>query len=128
MKSFWLALSEWSEETFGPSPQRGPRGPLKHLQKEVKEALQALDWLQSEEASLACGDPQADPQKAELKLKFELVDCLFLVFDAARRAGLSYEELREKAFEKLEINKARQWAKPTADGAVEHIREAASEK
>jgi hypothetical protein len=95
---FAAAQAEWSQATFGSDSQRGPIGPLKHLAKEVRECLE-------------------NPSD-----HMEYVDCLFLVLDASRRAGLPAQDLLEKAFEKLEINKLRQWGKPTSDDAVEHIR------
>ena len=35
--------AEWSQATFGTDAERGPIGPLKHLAKEVQEALEHLD-------------------------------------------------------------------------------------
>jgi hypothetical protein len=52
----------------------------------------------------------------------EIADCLFLVFDAARRAGMTLDVLLNFCEKKLEINKARKWSKPTTDEPVEHIR------
>ena len=59
---FWDALAEWSQATFGTDAERGAIGPLKHLEKEAREAQEALDPI-------------------------EIADCLLLVFDAARRSG-----------------------------------------
>jgi ParB family chromosome partitioning protein len=64
MDEFWNALALWSNETFGVESWRGPLGPLKHLAKEAQEAQDAPD---------------------EAKRREEIADCLFLVFDAARR-------------------------------------------
>lgn len=95
---FCEAQSEWSQATFGTDSERGPIGALKHLAKEVTEALE---------------NPSDE---------MEYVDCLFLVIDASRRAGISGQRLLGLAFEKLEINKARTWPKPTSDEPVEHVR------
>ena len=95
---FCRQQAEWSQATFGSDNERGPRGPLLHLAKEVQETL----------------DNPSD--------EMEYVDCLFLIVDASRRQGISPEKLIELAFRKLEINKARAWSKPTADEPVEHIR------
>lgn len=99
---FWAAQSEWSQATFGLDGERGPVGALKHLEKEAKEAYD-----------------ESDP----VKQKMEIVDCLFLSFDAARRSGMTPLALRRLAFEKLAINKARKWGKPTSDEPVEHVRD-----
>jgi hypothetical protein len=99
IQSFWNAQADWSQATFGTDAERGPIGPLKHLEKEAREA-------------------QAKPED-----EYEMADCLFLVFDAARRSGLTLEKLISTAERKLEINKARTWPKPTDDNPVEHVRE-----
>lgn len=98
LAEFWDAHAEWSQATFGTDAERGPAGPLKHLIKEANEAL-------------------AHPTDLE-----EYADCLFLVFDAARRAGFTFEQLREAVCVKLKVNKARTWPKPTSNEPVEHVR------
>ena len=99
--AFARAQSEWSQATFGTDQQRGPIGPLKHLEKEAREA-------------------QENPTDI-----YEFVDCLFLTLDASRRAGFSSESLLHFAWEKLTINKSRDWPKVTdMNAAVEHVREA----
>lgn len=99
LRAFWQSQAAWSEATFGTTAERGPLGPLKHLAKEVQEVI-------------------ADPTDVT-----EFADCVFLVFDAARRAGFTYDELVAAAWTKLEINKARKWQVPTkGDEAVEHDR------
>lgn len=98
--TFWPAQAEWSQATFGPDNERGPIGPLKHLAKEVAEVM-------------------ADPSDI-----MEFTDCLFLLFDSTRRAGFTFEELRDAAWKKLEINKARKWqTPPKGDEAIEHVRD-----
>lgn len=99
LADFWREQALWSQETFGSDAERGPTGPLKHLAKEVAEV-------------------QKDPTDL-----MEFVDCLFLIFDSTRRAGFEFEQLRKAAWQKLEINKARKWQKPSSpDEAVEHVR------
>ncbi len=102
---FWEKLMEWSIRTFGPRDRRGPKGPLDHLRKEALEAF-----------------AEDDPERR----KQEIADCLFLVFDAAHRAGMSYGELAQVALKKLDINKTRvwpDWRTHPADKAVEHVRD-----
>ena len=79
-------------------PSAARLGPLKHLEKEAREAQEALDPV-------------------------EIADCLFLVFDAARRRGLTLDQLLDVAEWKLEVNKMRKWNKPTSVEPVEHVRE-----
>lgn len=104
MLDFWERHGEWSEETFGPSSHRGPIGPLRHLEKEAVEA-----YLEEDNS----------------KQKEEIADCLFLVFDAARRAGMSYSQLTKACMAKLRKNKERtwpDWRNLPADMAIEHHR------
>lgn len=101
LERFWGELADWSQTTFGPDAERGPTGPLKHLAKEVQEAL-------------------ADPSDV-----FEYADMVFLVFDAARRAGFSFEHLESAVWRKLRINRERKWGPRTGDEPIEHVRDAA---
>lgn len=101
---FFEAQREWSYAIFGPREHRGPKGPLDHLRKEAKEAYD-----------------ETDPEKQ----KEEIADCLFLVFDAAHRAGMDLNDLSAQAFLKLLKNKKRtwpDWRQVPADKAVEHDR------
>ena len=99
VQKFWNEHSEWSQATFGTDAERGPVGALKHLEKEAREA-------------------QAKPTDLE-----EYADCLFLTFDAARRAGLTLDTLLNETFAKLEKNKKRRWVKPAnSDEPIEHER------
>lgn len=107
-ESFCSEQGEWSQATFGSDTERGPKGPLLHLQKEVVEALAEID----------AGNTYSP------KLDMEIVDCFFLVIDAARRNGMLPKRLLMLAEKKLEINRLRNWQKSTsADQAIEHVRE-----
>lgn len=99
MDEFWKQHSAWSQSVFGTDAERGPVGALKHLEKEAREA-------------------QAKPEDKE-----EYADCLFLTLDAARRAGMTLDELLDVAFSKLEKNKKRRWVTPAnPDEPIEHER------
>lgn len=91
----WDGISEWSQEAFGSDFERGPIGPLKHLKLEAEEAIQSG----AEE---------------------EYADCLLLVFDAARRAGFTYDHLIDVTLEKLRVCKIRTYPKPLTDEPVHH--------
>jgi hypothetical protein len=94
----WIDLSNWSQATFGSDSERGPIGPLKHLKLEADEAI-------------------AKPTDA-----VEYSDILILLFDAARRAGITHNQLIEVAQEKLQQCKGRKWNVPAADQPTEHVR------
>lgn len=95
--AFAADAGEWSQRTFGRDSERGPEGPLHHLEREVAEALAARDDVT------------------------EYADCLLLILDASRRAGFDSHALLNAAIAKLEVNKARTWGKPNAKGFVEHL-------
>lgn len=93
-------IGEWSHTTFGPIENRGPEGPLKHLVKEAEEALTAVN----------------NP--------IEYADCLIILFDAIRRAGMPLPLILQAAKYKAMVNKyLRKWPHPTNNAPVEHIRE-----
>ena len=99
LSEFWDCLAEWSQATFGNDNVRGPSGPLKHLAKEVQEAIVKPDDLE------------------------EYADLLLLVFDSCRRAGFTFEDLRQASNVKLKVNRARIWGPPSAsDEPIEHVR------
>lgn len=99
LREFWDQHAIWSQATFGSDQERGPSGPLKHLSKEVEEAL-------------------SDPTDRE-----EYADMLFLVFDSCRRAGFTYDDLLEAVNAKFIVNKGRKWGKASLTEPVEHVRE-----
>lgn len=105
--SDFLALARdhgaWSEATFGPSEMRGPVGSLRHLAREVEEAIAA----------------PFDPS--------EYADLLLLILDASRRAGLPAPHLVSAAFDKLEVCKGREWPVGETDQPVEHVRSDAAD-
>lgn len=95
--------AKWSQETFGDDATRGPVGALKHLEEEAREAVAAVE----------SGDPA--------KVREELADCLLLLLDASRRAGIKPMQLFEAGQAKMVVNKQRKWPSPTTDEPVEHI-------
>lgn len=90
--------SYWSQNTFGSDAVRGPIGALRHLKKEADEAI-------------------ANPSCAE-----EYADCMLLILDASRRAGIKVMQLLESCQAKMVKNKARSWPTPIDDTPVEHVR------
>lgn len=100
--ALWDDVAQWSTKTFGTDQERGPAGALKHITKEVQEALQKPD----------------DPK--------EYADLIILVCDASRRAGLSMEALLKTAHAKMAENKKRTWPKPVEGEPCEHVKEPAT--
>lgn len=98
LQTFWNDLSNWSQSVFGTDKERGPIGPLKHLQLETQEALESPKDIS------------------------EYADCLILIFDAARRAGFSFDELVSAVENKHKTNKLRNYPKPTTDEPSQHIK------
>lgn len=88
----------WSQATFGSDVERGPIGALLHLEREAREAAE---------------------NPADVT---EYADCLLLILDASRRAGLDPLKLIRAAQEKMKVNKSRVWPKTVGDVPTEHAR------
>lgn len=101
MTALIVDQSEWSQNTFGSDAERGPIGPLKHLEKEARECQAAVGTSE---------------------LKEELADCLIIWLDAIRRSGFNSLEMIKEAQAKMVKNRARSWPVPVANEPVEHIR------
>lgn len=113
--------SEWSQATFGTDAERGPIGGLKHLRLEADEAIDAAERLKE-----AKEQPQFNLSVAEthLELQQEMADCLILLLDASRRAGISPLDLVIAGAAKMVKNRLRTYPRPTSDAPSQHIREA----
>jgi len=102
LEGVYNEIIQWAATTFGPSSERGPIGPLKHLEKEAKEA-QESPFDESEYA-----------------------DCMILVMDCAHRAGIDLDDLIDSVIRKMEVNKSREWPDwkdSDQNEPIEHIRE-----
>lgn len=86
----------WSQKTFGTDEERGPTGALEHLKLEANECIEAPDDI------------------------VEYADCLLLLLDANRRAGFGLMELVQAAYDKLQVNKERDWIVPDGDSPTLH--------
>jgi hypothetical protein len=130
LRTFWDAQAEWSQKTFGEDRRKGPLGALKHLEKETKEARRELEDAEFyDEMSRTVDCPVGRAYYAALaaetraKALVELSDHVFLIFDATRRAGFTFDQLVKACWDKLEVNKARDWPPPRYDDEpVEHDR------
>lgn len=97
-------ITAWQKETFG---QATAFSKIEHLKEEIEElAIDiAIDGIDK---------------------RLEFADCFFLLFGAAAADGMTYQDICQAIQEKFEINKARKWGKPDANGVIEHIRDVAS--
>lgn len=84
--------AEWSQATFGNV------GPLKHLSKEALEAAE---------------------QPGDLS---EWADMQFLLWDSQRRAGITDDQITQAMFDKLAVNKQREWTEPKDGEPRLHIK------
>jgi len=103
-KDLMQEITDWQDSVF---TQATALSAVTHLQREVIELTFAI---QSEQL-------KKEGQDDIIK---ELADCFLLVVGVAHLSGI---DLEAAAIEKLEINKARVWGVPDADGVVEHVRE-----
>jgi hypothetical protein len=132
MGEFWHEQQAWSESVFGTTAERGPEGPAKHLALEVLHEI--LDMPKSAAAELVKPlrmntdlRPEANSGESwdfldRLDRLTEWADLIFLVFDACRRDGFSYDDLLAACWTKLAINKSRVWGPRTPAMPVEHVR------
>lgn len=87
--------NQWSDKAFKGQPLSGN---FAHLRREIDEL-------------------EATPTDI-----MEYADCYSLLTDIAAKNGIYLSDIHSSAMKKLEINKARKWGKPNADGSVEHIK------
>jgi predicted house-cleaning noncanonical NTP pyrophosphatase (MazG superfamily) len=87
-------IGAWAAVTF---PDYSVQGKLEHLEEEVLELMAQPDDLE------------------------EWADCFILLFDAARKKGLSHTDILSAIRAKHEKNKARKWAQST-NGVYHHIK------
>jgi NTP pyrophosphatase (non-canonical NTP hydrolase) len=95
----------WSHQTFGTPEERGPLGPLRHLQKEVVEVEKAI----TEDNSAATVE--------------EIGDCIFLISDLLDVLGVPFTVFVNELERKLEVNQNRKWGPKSKDSPVEHVRD-----
>lgn len=93
-------ISQWQKDTFG---QATSLSKIAHLAEELQELVVDLK--------------EQNPDR-----RLEFADCFFLLFGSAAADGMSYEDICNAIQEKFEINKARKWGKPNAEGVVNHIK------
>jgi hypothetical protein len=98
MDRLWCGHRAWSDASFGTPAKRGPVGALKHLSKEALEAAE-------------------NPTDVT-----EFADCLFLLWDAAHRAGFSMTEVVEAGFRKLQVLHTRHYPEVPDGEPAEHDR------
>lgn len=111
-----LIQSKWSQDIFGSDSIRGPIGPLKHLQKEVSEAIEAVNIMTDYHMLGAAQDTLKE------NLRMEFADIFLLWLDASRRAGFKIEEMMQAITQKQMINRHRIWPKSDGfDDVVEHV-------
>ena len=135
-EAFAIHQKLWSRKTFGPSDVRGPLGALDHLAKAIVGGDGGGTYSQFGSPTKSDGEATEAYRAAERfvdlptpanrdALATELADCIFLVFDAAWRAGISLTELRTAMTKKLIKNQSRpwpDWRTMDPNGAIEHDR------
>ena len=102
-------LSEWQTNTF---PNQTAVGKSYHLQKEIKELIEALELVEKE------------PTIENItKLTKEIADCQMLIMAVTLKLGFGSYDLLHFTQSKLEINKLRKWQEPDENGACQHVEE-----
>src|SRR5580692_1177232 len=97
----FLQITAWQKETF---PNATAHSKVCHLEQEIEELKECLEN----------GDMPFP------KTRLEFADCFLLLFGAAHSFRMSYDDICEAIYEKMEINKKRKWGKPDANGPNFH--------
>ena len=98
-KTQFKEIVTWQDKTFG---EATPQSKLAHLDEELIELKEAIEAGSADQY-------------------LEFADCFLLLFGAAAKAGMSYDDICEAIDSKMEINKKRKWGKPDKNGVVKHI-------
>lgn len=93
------AIVIWQDETF---PKATSLSKIEHLTQELIEVIDAINTN--------------DPGKAS-----EFADCIMLLYGAASKEGLSYDDICNAVADKFSINKLRKWGEPDKNGVVNHL-------
>jgi NTP pyrophosphatase (non-canonical NTP hydrolase) len=104
---------KWALKTFGATPMAAP---LIHLIDEVEKEL--IPELSSQPND----DRKYDIAHFE-HVREEFADCFILLFHAAKKYGLTADEILEAMRSKFEKNKKRKWGKLDENGVSFHIKE-----
>lgn len=94
-------ITTWQNKTF---PTATALSKIYHLEQEIIELKKELE---------------ADNEN---KL-FELADCFLLLFGAAAKAGMKYDDIIECIDNKMQININRKWGKPDENGIINHVKQ-----
>lgn len=93
---------EWADETF---PEGTSIGALIHAHREIDEVV---------------ADIKNNVPKKQMTQEY--VDAIFCVLDSARRESITLDDIAKEGWDKLKINKSRQW-KDNGDGSYSHIKQ-----
>lgn len=95
-------VTTWQKKTFGNATALSC---LNHLEQEIEELH--VDLIEN---------------APEENIRMEFADCFILLYGAAARQGMSYEDISAAVWKKMGINFNRKWGKPDANGVVNHIK------
>ena len=101
-KKQFAVITQWQDETF---PVASVLSKLHHLNDEIAELMQAIENGESDRA-----------------IRFEFADCFLLLFGAANKSGLTYDDIKNCIDEKMILNRSRKWGAPDANGVVKHLK------
>lgn len=110
---FVSAVQQWMQWTNDNFPRSGPKSSLIHLQEEIKEVLDAIDWIKPD---------GPNPISEEGIPLIEYADCMICLLTAAGKSGFYIEELMRAIMNKMKINYTRKW-KLNPDNTYSHIKD-----
>ena len=127
-------IINWTRKTF---PDQGSISKLKHLREEVDELIEAIIKYKSftiphktiklMNSGVLKEDnpdhPYVQITNLDKDIKHEFADCFILLYSAADKCGLDFNDLKKCIDEKLQINKEREWNNPDKNGVIRHKKE-----
>lgn len=99
-KEQFIEITEWQDATF---PNATALSKVHHLKEEVEELI-------------------FDLENNRMGKTLEFADCFLLLFGAAAKDGMTYEDCCNSIAEKFSICKNRVWSKPDTNGVVKHVK------
>lgn len=99
-------ITQWQKDTF---PEATPLSKIHHLQQEVEELK--VEFIK---------DGMGVQEVFHRRLEF--ADCFLLLYGAAAADGMSYQDIQQALYKKMEINYKRKWGKPDENGVVNHLK------
>lgn len=110
-RTFEQVFTEHTSWTAKQFPKGTSIGALIHASREANEVIHEIKKMGASD----------DPMTSRPKLVTEYADMMGCITDSFTREGITLQEVVDAWYEKLQVNKARQW-KDNGDGSYSHVK------